>query len=344
MDILIFDMDGVLIDVSGSYRKTIKKSVQIYLQSCLGFYLKGKNPITNEEISLFKSVGGFNNDWDLTSGILLYLFSISGLPPLKKKKPFSLIEEISSFLQEETSKFQLNSVNLFKRKNIKNFLNKVKSYGGGIKGIRYTLSNLWDGWLYGEGDLNRENLVKRIFQEIYLGSKFRELYKLDPIFYHGKGKYLNERLLIPRRILLTLGNSVKMGIASGRPRFEAELVLKRFKLLPLFSSIVTLDDCIQEEEKLYKKIGRRLSLTKPHPYSILRVIKEIGLKNPKSGYIGDIVDDMVAANLAKKETEIIAIGFINRRKCRNVIKDSLINAGADMIIERPEDLLKLITL
>ncbi len=29
---------------------------------------------------------GFNNDWDLTSGLLLYLLSISGFPPSPKKK------------------------------------------------------------------------------------------------------------------------------------------------------------------------------------------------------------------------------------------------------------------
>ena len=36
MDVLIFDMDGVLIDVSKSYRRTIQKTVQIYFEHCLG--------------------------------------------------------------------------------------------------------------------------------------------------------------------------------------------------------------------------------------------------------------------------------------------------------------------
>ncbi len=36
LDILIFDMDGVLIDVSRSYRKTIQKTIQLYLATCLG--------------------------------------------------------------------------------------------------------------------------------------------------------------------------------------------------------------------------------------------------------------------------------------------------------------------
>src|SRR5512136_2211604 len=100
MDILIFDMDGVLIDVSKSYRKTIRRTVQIYMESCLGFKKRGRRGwVTDEEISLFKSAGGFNNDWDLTSGLLLYILSISGLPSLPKRKRFSSIPDVVSYLK-----------------------------------------------------------------------------------------------------------------------------------------------------------------------------------------------------------------------------------------------------
>ena len=96
MDILIFDMDGVLIDVSKSYRKTIRRTIQIYLEYCLGVERGRRSWITHKEISLFKSVGGFNNDWDLTSGLLLYLLSTSGISPLPKRKKFSSIPEVVS--------------------------------------------------------------------------------------------------------------------------------------------------------------------------------------------------------------------------------------------------------
>ena len=92
MDVLIFDMDGVLIDVSKSYRKTIQRTIQIYLETCLGFERSRTGWITDEEISLFKSAGGFNNDWDLTSGLFLYLLSILGIPPLPKRKRFSSVQ------------------------------------------------------------------------------------------------------------------------------------------------------------------------------------------------------------------------------------------------------------
>lgn len=58
---LIFDMDGVLVDVSQSYRLAIKETA--------GFF--SKKEITFERIQEIKNKGGHNNDWDLTEGILL---------------------------------------------------------------------------------------------------------------------------------------------------------------------------------------------------------------------------------------------------------------------------------
>ena len=61
MRAFLFDMDGVLIDVSRSYRTAIQKSVEFFL---------GRKLKTNQ-IQEYKNQGGFNNDWDLTCKILL---------------------------------------------------------------------------------------------------------------------------------------------------------------------------------------------------------------------------------------------------------------------------------
>lgn len=343
MDLLIFDMDGVLIDVSRSYRETIRQTIHIYLNTCLGFEMGNRGTISEENISLFKSIGGFNNDWDLTSGLLLYLLSISGLPPSKKRKRFSSIEEIVSDLKKRSSHFSRNMTSLFQKKHLPLFSKEVKSLGGGLKGVHRTLAGSWDGWVYRSGELDQGNLVKRIFQEVYLGSQFTSHYPLQSLFYQGKGLYVQERLLIPRKILSSLSKKMKMGIASGRPRFEAELALKRFRLLPYFDSVVTLDDCTEEEARVFRSTGRRITCSKPHPYSLLRVIREIGIPHPKCGYVGDVVDDMLAARFIKNKLPIIAIGFLNASKNQKIIRDSLFKAGADVVIESPKELLKLIS-
>ncbi len=58
---LIFDMDGVLVDVSGSYRLAIKKTAEYFTWAEVGM----------QEIQEFKERGDCNNDWDLTEAIIL---------------------------------------------------------------------------------------------------------------------------------------------------------------------------------------------------------------------------------------------------------------------------------
>jgi phosphoglycolate phosphatase-like HAD superfamily hydrolase len=212
-----------------------------------------------------------------------------------------------------------------------------------LRGVRRTLKNSWDGWVYQGGEIDQDNLVKRIFQEVYLGEKFTSCYHLKPVFYRKRGLYLQERLLIPKTILSSLHKGLRLGIASGRPRFEAELALKRFGLLPYFDSVVTLDECEEEEARIFHTTGRRVKYTKPHPYSLLRVAQETGIPNPRCGYVGDVVDDMLAARAAKKELDILAIGFLHGEKKDKTIKDSLLKAGPDLIIQNPRALLQFLS-
>jgi HAD superfamily hydrolase (TIGR01548 family) len=57
--ILVFDMDGVLVEVSESYRETIVRTVE---------HFTGKT-ITRASIQEYKNQGGWNNDWALSQKI-----------------------------------------------------------------------------------------------------------------------------------------------------------------------------------------------------------------------------------------------------------------------------------
>jgi hypothetical protein len=82
--------------------------------------------------------------------------------------------------------------------------------------------------------------------------------------------------------------------------------------------------------------------SKPHPYSLLRAIREIDIPAPQCGYVGDVVDDILAAQAVKKKFPMLAIGFLSGKKQRQALKESLLKAGADLLIENPKDLLRLI--
>jgi len=65
---IVFDMDGVLIDASKSYRVAVQKTFKDF----------SGQEVTTEEISATKKLGGLNNDWDLTEFLLKkYGFNIN---------------------------------------------------------------------------------------------------------------------------------------------------------------------------------------------------------------------------------------------------------------------------
>src|SRR5512136_2593085 len=74
-ELIIFDVDGTLVDVTRSYREAAPASARIYLE------LLGVLPpvLTGDVYDTFKRMTGFNDDWDLTAGLLRVL--LAGLPP-----------------------------------------------------------------------------------------------------------------------------------------------------------------------------------------------------------------------------------------------------------------------
>jgi len=65
VDAVVLDVDGVLVDVSDSYRRAIVDSVdRVYGET-----------IERAAIQSFKDAGGFNDDWELTDAAALYVLA-----------------------------------------------------------------------------------------------------------------------------------------------------------------------------------------------------------------------------------------------------------------------------
>ncbi|MGA8599106.1 MAG: HAD hydrolase-like protein [Bryobacteraceae bacterium] len=60
-EVIVFDVDGVLVDVTASYREAIRETVR---------NLTGEL-VSNELIQKFKNEGGWNNDWELSYKLIL---------------------------------------------------------------------------------------------------------------------------------------------------------------------------------------------------------------------------------------------------------------------------------
>ena len=97
---ILFDIDGVIRDVSRSYRLAIQKTVLFYTNW---------EPLI-EDIDLLKGEGIWNNDWDL-SYELIKRYKIKNNLNLRMPKKIKLIEKFNSFyfgksFIENNNKFQ----------------------------------------------------------------------------------------------------------------------------------------------------------------------------------------------------------------------------------------------
>jgi HAD superfamily phosphatase len=62
-ELIVFDMDGVLVEVTESYRETIRLTVAHFTEQA----------VTYDRIQDYKNSGGFNNDWKLSHRMILDL-------------------------------------------------------------------------------------------------------------------------------------------------------------------------------------------------------------------------------------------------------------------------------
>ena len=344
--LVIFDMDGVLVDVTGSYREVVRKTVNLYLKEILGISIKKENWLTLSEIDLIKRSGGLNNDWDLTYTILNTILTsyfdsdnrayIKAFLEIGREAGKDADKDVNTnnlvhLIEDYRGKFKrgriekaIDNINLSKIFNPKNFKENISPF------------------LIYKGDVTTGNLVKRIFQEIYLGkSLFYDIYKEEAIYCKGDGLIEKEYLIPDIGVIKKLSDLALLSIATGRPKIEALYALQRFKIKDFFYPVVTEDDIEAAEMKTSQ------SLRKPNPFIINECISRLNFKERRNAYyVGDMPDDMEAAVMAKVQP----IGFIYRNNRGNgsevdiknhisILKDR----GAEVVVFNFDDLIKVVS-
>ena len=149
-----------------------------------------------------------------------------------------------------------------------------------------------------------------LFQRIYLGNNF-------------DGFIRNEKWLLDAHILEKIMNHFKTGIVTGRPREEAIYILQRFSVQDYFSVLITRDEVPQGKEK-------------PDPYSIKLAMKQLCAN--EAYYIGDNIDDMIAARRAS----VFAVGIISRGVEDGNQREMLLNSGAQLVLKNVDDILEVL--
>ena len=140
-DSLIFDCDGVLIDITKSYDKTIIITTKYVLESLAKIH--DSIDVDFKIIDGFKSTGGFNDEVDLTYAAILSLVAANKL----KKDP---IKFIFTVIQNSDSTGITSVENFLKKQTDISEIINVLSYPGSHK----------------------ENILYQIFDQLFYGPEF----------------------------------------------------------------------------------------------------------------------------------------------------------------------------
>jgi phosphoglycolate phosphatase-like HAD superfamily hydrolase len=116
--------------------------------------------------------------------------------------------------------------------------------------------------------------------------------------------------------------------------------LNLFDLKKYFSIIYTLDDCIREEQRIYKEERVTLSLSKPNPFMLDAIAGKVNEDCTGLYYVGDMPDDMIAAS--RSVSGFRGVGLLLSAPDRDGLKKDLTSAGADYVIENFEELRRII--
>jgi len=320
--IVIFDMDGVLVDVSGSYRETVRQAATLFYKGSKSWELLPKPLFSLPDLAAVKQSGGLNNDWDLTVRVIELLAS---------RTTFANVENCRDpWLRYRKTIEGCDVTGLVE------YLASHRSPLALLQAEQGDLQNPTVRHFY-QGDVGAGNIIKQIFQEIYLGSDlFRAIYGRSPRVCDGQGLISRETLLPDRSLLEALSERYILAIATGRPGVEADHALDALNIREYFTLVYTMDDCIEAEKKLKSESGLSVSLSKPNPYMLDAIARRVPDEISRFYYIGDMPDDMIAASEA--EAEFMAIGVLQTAEDKENLREKLKQSGADVIVDEVDTL------
>ena len=302
IDCIIFDIDGVLIDVTKSYNEAIKNTVQFVV----GNMIKRdnlKDLVTDKIILKFRQTGGFNNDIDTSYAISLALLSY---PKLKNSNIENFLIEIA----EHADETGIGSVEKYIKKLISN--KTSSNYSINIHKIL--------NYLNYPGNIG-DSIISTVFDEFFYGKElFLKRYGIKPKYYFGKPFIENDRIVITDNTIRKIKEKFdgKIAMVSGRSKIAASYALdNKFYLLNEKNNSVFLED----EDRKYAK---------PNPYGLKKVINKINTRNDIL-YCGDSVEDLIMARRAEVE--------LNRKNFNKKAKTNIVFCGIYGCSSNPQELI-----
>ncbi|MEM2130472.1 MAG: HAD-IA family hydrolase [Candidatus Bathyarchaeia archaeon] len=363
VDGIVFDCDGVLVDIRDSYNKAIKKTVAYILEAILCTKIP-ENFVSDEIIFLFRRTGGFNNDWDTVYGILMFI--LSSLPSNIRKILMQQIQKIDlkqepskrlSYVKKATEKELSNNAldNTFFEEalfNLKVFTESLNDSGtvsvdenllrkeGSQKDFTIFYSALKE-FLHPQAKVGI-SAISTIFEEFFQGAElYNRTFGIQPCFNLGTGMIENEKLIIKpealEKLSFLLGKN-RLGIASGSRIEPAKYVLGNLVTKFNPEATIFLETTEEAEYKLSQDKGVSINLKKPEPFSLLKAVE--GFKEYNCIlYVGDSIEDALMARKALEAGKnLVFAGVYQYSSLANLARDGFLEFGCDMVIPSVNDL------
>jgi phosphoglycolate phosphatase-like HAD superfamily hydrolase len=321
---LIFDFDGVLVQTSQSYRQTVRKVVDYYFLELLGLEGEEGKLATLRDIQKFKDTGLYNNDWNLSYAFITYYLTLI-MRALEQKgalkeftKQFDNLQflDINTFIQSLTEvsgflrRYEITATDLANLKDngimtLDLFLAQAKLEKS--KPIETSLVGVDPEVAEDEQriirklvpyELEKPDLLKRLFEEIYLGKElFAKIYDSQSFFRFNES-FLDKENFIPTEETLDMlrRRFGKFGIYSGRPRPQGMYILEKYGYRDYFDeqSAVFLGDLLKSEAEMEK-------LGKPDPTLFIELIEKTMDNEAGIAYVGDGIADALMVEKARAE-------------------------------------------
>jgi phosphoglycolate phosphatase-like HAD superfamily hydrolase len=273
LDAALFDIDGVLIDVTGSYRLSVAAASEYIVRSLNGLMQAPTPLVTAEDIAAFKMAGGFNSDWDLTQALAALW---------------------TARLREWRGKPEAN-VSLAewaRRASV-----AAHEGRGGLRWLRETVPASailpWDE-------------ARWVHDEFYWGaSLLREVYAREPVYApDAPGLVVNEVLLLAPDMLPTLVSMgiTRFGLITGRNGPEVAWVLQRLTEGSGLSEDDPADVVWFESphgRSPFRGIVPSDVYAKPDPRALAHAVKVVEARG--AVYVGDTADDLAVVLRYRQE-------------------------------------------
>lgn len=318
MSLVIFDMDGVIVNVSGSYREAARRTAETFLSFLANTDQLPRPFFSLEDLAFVKQSGGLNNDWDLT---------------------YKVIDLLANTLKTAVRPQTMADLARIDAAPLAQFL----------KAGPEPLKQLYQGYrepngMFAEfyrGDVGAGNVIKQIFQEIYLGQMlFQETYGLTVQYVFAPGLIETETLFLAPAFFAKLAHKHTLAIATGRPLSEALFPLEKHGLRQLFGMLLTHDDCESAAARHRQATGLTCSFGKPDPYMLDAISDKLAAGSLQRYFVGDMPDDMQAAK--RSAANFTAIGVTYASKDAAAAEKILRENHADIICKSVTELERLL--